>query len=145
MADIPLDHDMLPCLNRVGGRKFPYPSKPDSFEDLASAYKSARKAAPRTQGKKIVYDADSSHNILHRPASDTRKALANSDVRFETADGVIKAGTDLTDQDLSYGPCHVCKHVRAVAATKNSKGVTSFVCGTCSATDGTTYTASKRE
>ena len=114
--------------------------------ELASrkALKSTRKAAPRTIAKKLVYDADSLHNVLHRPAAETRKAFSNAEVRFETADGTIKAGNELTDADLQYGPCHVCKQVRAVAPTKHSKGVTSVVCGTChldGKTIGATYAA----
>ena len=205
MAKVPLDRDLLPCVDRVGGEKFPFPSCPDSLEDLCATYmaaaktrrarlgrgqarthnvqhdsdgewrtvdedseedsdeygdwldsqweevlskrslKNARKSKSRTIGRNLTYTAESAHGILHRSAADTRKALNNEGVRFSAEDGsVTKTGIEISEKDLAFGPCHVCKQTRACAPIRHGKGVTSFACADChkkESTGGATFSA----
>jgi len=200
MARVPLDRDLLPCIDRVGGEKFPHPSCPDSLEELCAVYMMAAKtrrarlgrgqarthnvqpgsdaadevsdedsddygewmdeqweevlnkralknarSRSRTTGKKLVYDAESAHGILHRPAADTRKALNLEGVRFNAGDGsVTKTGIEITEKDLAFGPCHVCKKTRACAPVRHAKGVTNYACADCHKTElsgGATFAA----
>ena len=108
------------------------------------ALKNARSRS-RTTGKKLVYDAESAHGILHRPAADTRKALNLEGVRFNAGDGsVTKTGIEITEKDLAFGPCHVCKKTRACAPVRHAKGVTNYACADCHKTElsgGATFAA----
>ena len=81
----------------------------------------------------------SAHGLLHRSATETRRALAAQEgVVFETDSGEKRSGQELEDQDLEFGKCNVCKQLRAVAPTRNRTGVTALTCGECT-TQGVTY------
>ena len=42
----------------------------------------SRMPAPRTIKTRMVYDSDSAHDLLHRSATETRKALNHPEVKF---------------------------------------------------------------
>ena len=61
--------------------------------------------APRTIKTRMVYDSDSAHDLLHRSATETRKALNHPEVKFDPRDGSgkLKSGDELVDKDLEFG------------------------------------------
>ena len=104
-----------------------------------SALAGSRKRPARALKEKIVHTSSSAHDLLHRSATETRRALAAQEgVVFETDSGEKKSGPELEDQDLEFGKCNVCKQLRAVAPTRNKTGVTALACGECT-TQGVTY------
>ena len=86
-----------------------------------------------------MHTSSSAHDLLHRSATETRRALtAQEGVVFETDSGEKKSGPELEDKDLEFGKCNVCKQLRAVAPTRNKTGVTALACGECTS-QGVTY------
>ena len=113
VADIPLDHDMLPCLNRVGGRKFPSPSKPDSFEDLASAYANAGKACAARLGRKSFAAERVYSDVEESERLQLNQVVTSIDVQNGTFEWVdkdemvqglgLKAEDDIIDMFIGMG------------------------------------------
>ena len=214
MARLPLDADMLPCLELVKGDKFPFPSVCDSLTEIAEMYLAADKVrqerlsgrqfnmvvaqpsslpggvsqapdgkaleamfnkwlddrweneqensaaanklteraqtpAPRTVSAKTIYNARNLHDALHRDAKSTVKVFSHPEVKFDPEDGSgkLKAGNELTAEDLKFDNCSVCKQVRAHAPTRHAKGFLQFTCPGCQSTEcqGDSVLASKRE
>ena len=104
----------------------------------------SRMPAPRTIKTRMVYDSDSAHDLLHRSATETRKALNHPEVKFDPRDGSgkLKSGDELVDKDLEFGVCNVCKELRAVAPTRHAKGFLQYACQPCF---GHSALASRRE
>ena len=114
------------------------PSDEDGFESyldtvwaLSASKGAAKKRISAPRRRLPEYNGRRAHELLHRAPAGTRGALNSREVRFRTSDGDLKVGSDLTVQDLAYGPCNICKQVRTVAQTVRS-GSNYFACRDCS-------------
>ena len=96
---------------------------------------SQRKSAPRTTKTSHVYTAQSAHNLLHRNATETRKALNHPEVKFySNSTESVKRGDELEDSDLQVGKCSLCSQFRAVAPTQHGQGHVHWTCESCHGT-----------